>query len=262
MATMVRDSVFNSDELRALREAMGWSEREALGCLVLLWRNSQKAKMLRADQKQIGHWCHVTDKDEVKTLVNALCDPTARWLAKERTGKYRIRGNREEVSKIKAWEEKSKKGGEKTRAKHRKQKDQGNPAQDAEPRSGADGQPSGQADGGPLFPSPSPSVSLSNSISPSVAVSDSPPGVTGEAEAGQGGRIWRKRMTEEERLRLAERNLEICRLMPKPDAALCAPGSPALRDRVIVTGSPIPAADPEEFSSQVGSHIHSEGDVP
>ncbi|OFZ54949.1 MAG: hypothetical protein A2428_02980 [Bdellovibrionales bacterium RIFOXYC1_FULL_54_43] len=132
-ATMIKETVFGSDEVDELMKAMGWNEREAIGCLALLWAGSQRRGVERATPKQIGYWCRVDGDESVAKLVSILSDELVSFIKSNNDGTYTIVGNSKHIAKIDNWKSSGKKGGRKTREKWKGMKNPQNQRQDAEP---------------------------------------------------------------------------------------------------------------------------------
>lgn len=138
-ATIVRQGVIGSDEVKALMSFMKWDEARALGTLLLLWHGSQKRMLVKATARQILYWCRVEDEQEGARLIDALCDELCGFLERKGEDCFQIVGNRKEVTKLKTWKRSSKNGGKKTREKWRGKKAESNPTEDAEPQGPANG---------------------------------------------------------------------------------------------------------------------------
>lgn len=101
---VIKDSVFGSD-LRKFAKMMGWNEREAIGTLTFLWRETQEKGIITATKEQIADavW-FFDDKDPIDDLMMSLL--LCNWIkeAKE-TGLYEISGNKKQVPVIQAYKE-------------------------------------------------------------------------------------------------------------------------------------------------------------
>lgn len=135
-ATIINSKIFGSDELKAIQDHMRWNEREALGCLALLWQGSQNRKIAFATSRQIGQWAR-TDSAETTKLIAILADELVGLIKKIDDDHYEIIGNTKQIAKITALKTSGKKGGKKTREKWRNGKPSNNQTQDAEPNARA-----------------------------------------------------------------------------------------------------------------------------
>jgi hypothetical protein len=158
--TLIKQEVFGSSELKALAKAMGWSEREALGCLALLWNGSQNRKMSLAPPDLIAEWCLVDGEEQRDKLIDALASRRCGFIKRRRLLAFEIVGNRKQVSKLKELASLRARGGKTTREKFKPTKTHENPATNAEVNTGlaagVDSSPHS-----PPFPSlPFPSMSL------------------------------------------------------------------------------------------------------
>ncbi len=130
--TLVKQEVIGSAELRVLMREMKWNQREALGCLVLLWNGSQNRKLTRVTAKMIGEWCLLDTQEECVRLVEALCIETVGFVKRKSLTTFEIVGNRKQVTKLKQLTALRRAGGSTTRSKTGKRKPEANPTLDAE----------------------------------------------------------------------------------------------------------------------------------
>lgn len=115
---------FGDGRLALLARALGGTIREAVGTLVLLWRDSQEQLRISGTKDEIVDWCRVVSDAEGEHVFAALI--RARYLAPIETGKlsgqFEIRGNKTQIDMRIKNMERGKKGGRATYEKWKKEK--------------------------------------------------------------------------------------------------------------------------------------------
>jgi hypothetical protein len=89
---------------------MGWPKGTALGKLCLIWKESQELGIERASRSKVLLWAEV-EPAEADRFLAAAQDEAVRFLVPEAGGTLFINGNRDEIDKIKARQERSRAGG-------------------------------------------------------------------------------------------------------------------------------------------------------
>jgi len=111
----VEEAAFGDSRLARFERLMAWDRRTAIGCLVMLWHDSQGLLRIDGSEKDIAEWCWALNADEGKRLVAAL--ETVGYLTLLDNGKYLIHGNETQIENLVTNTTRAKKGGEATRAK-------------------------------------------------------------------------------------------------------------------------------------------------
>lgn len=116
---VVKQEVIGTSETLELARAMGWTHREAIGCLALLWSRSQNREAVRASAAQIATWCEIEGSDERGRLIEAMTAEVVGYLKRARRrgssevflDSFEIVGNRKAVAKAKVFKALRKKAG-------------------------------------------------------------------------------------------------------------------------------------------------------
>lgn len=120
-------------ETRALAEArffklmklMRWRRRETLGCLCLLWHDSQERLVVEATKEQIVDWVDAKNATEGEKILDALIK--AEYVDPVGDGSlFRIRGNNKHVTSHQKMRDGASKGG-KASSEAKKNKELGQP---------------------------------------------------------------------------------------------------------------------------------------
>lgn len=118
----VEEGAFGDARLTRLERLMGWDHRTALGCLVLLWHESQEGLRDHGTAAEIASWCWALP-NETDALVRALA--AVGYIVERKDGTFTIQGNSKQIEWRVAQIEKSRKGAEATRARWERLKAQG-----------------------------------------------------------------------------------------------------------------------------------------
>lgn len=116
----IEERCFGHSNLRLLSKLMGWSRREALGCLALLWHDSQEMLKTECTDRDIEVWCECKDEAEALKLVSALLE--SGWLSVDGKGQYYIEGSAKQVTAVRSVKRRAKLGGDATKKKWEKRK--------------------------------------------------------------------------------------------------------------------------------------------
>ena len=111
----VEDRFFGEERLNKFSKFMGWTRREAIGCLVLLWHESQGQKTGLASFDDIVDWC-CEDESEGQKLISQL----VRWkyISAKKGGKlFEIDGNKKQIKNLISYKKRGEKGGKATKEK-------------------------------------------------------------------------------------------------------------------------------------------------
>lgn len=110
MRVNIEDDLRTSGRLGKLARVMGWTEREALGALVLFYRATQNAEVCEAPEDELVSLCvidHDSD-DDARRFVRGLLSSR---LASANQDTIVIHGNAQQVERIKALRKNASAGG-------------------------------------------------------------------------------------------------------------------------------------------------------
>ncbi len=121
MRVNIEDDLRTSGRLSKLARVMHWSEREALGALVMFYRATQDAEIVEATEDELVDLCSVDHDDEAaaRAFVRGLLSSR---LASAQQDKIVIHGNAAQVDRVKTLRSNASKGGRARQESLRKSK--------------------------------------------------------------------------------------------------------------------------------------------
>lgn len=111
----VEEVAFGDSRLARFERLMGWDRRQALGCLVLLWHDSQELLRVAGTADEIAAWTWAKDKQEAKLILDSLIKIGYISHNSGLKDLFLIHGNEIQIEHRIIAQEKSKKGGEMNR---------------------------------------------------------------------------------------------------------------------------------------------------